>query len=101
MIVFTKYYSMSSYEVSQKETFNLNKGEELTVFVENSGLPISYTVFDADNQIIGTYNANSPYGRVFKVQKDGNISVQFQVGVNSSYMKKMNFTAKFAISKLN
>jgi hypothetical protein len=98
----TKYYSMSSYEVSQKESFNLNKGEELTVFVvQNSGFPISYTVFDADNQVIGTYNANSPYGRVFKAQKDGNISVQFQAGVNSSYMKKMNFTAKFAVSKLN
>ncbi|MGQ0421200.1 hypothetical protein ACT4US_21270, partial [Bacillus sp. HC-Mk] len=26
----TKYYSMSSYEVSQKKSFNLNKGEELT-----------------------------------------------------------------------
>ncbi|AKR39229.1 hypothetical protein P4K49_25010 [Bacillus cereus] len=84
----TKYYSMNSYEVSQKESFNLSKGEELTVF-------------DADNQVIGTYNANSPYGRVFKAQKDGNISVQFQAGVNSSYMKKMNFTAKFAVSKLN
>lgn len=97
----TKYYSMSSYEVSQKETFNLNKGEELTVFVQNSGFPISYTVFDADNQVIGTYNANSPYGRVFKAPKDGNISVQFQAGANSSYMKKMNFTAKFAVSQLN
>ncbi|EJQ04562.1 hypothetical protein IE3_05307 [Bacillus cereus BAG3X2-1] len=96
-----KYYSMSSYEVSQKESFNLKKGEEFTVFVQNSGFPISYTVFDADNQIIGTYNANSPYGRVFKAQKDGNISVQFQTGANSSYMKKMNFTAKFAVSKLN
>ncbi len=64
----TKYYSMSSYEVSQKESFNLNKGEELTVFVQNSGFPIFYTVFDADNQVIGTYNANSPYGRVFKAQ---------------------------------
>jgi hypothetical protein len=97
----TKYYSMNSYDVSQKESFNLSKGEELAVFVQNSGFPISYTVFDADNQVIGTYNANSPYGRVFKVQKDGNISVQFQAGVNSSYMKKMNFTAKFAVSKLN
>ncbi|MCU5668887.1 hypothetical protein AB3U43_03125 (plasmid) [Bacillus cereus] len=97
----TKYYSMNSYEVSQKESFNLSKGGELTVFVQNSGFPISYTVFDADNQVIGTYNANSPYGRVFKAQKDGNISVQFQAGVNSSYMKKMNFTAKFAVSKLN
>ncbi|MBE5106127.1 hypothetical protein IGI01_12715 [Bacillus thuringiensis] len=97
----TKYYSMSSYEVSQKETFNLHKGEELTVFVQNSGFPISYTIFDADNQVIGTYNATSPYGRVFKAQKDGNISVQFQAGANSSYMKKMNFTAKFAVSKLN
>ncbi|PFV83118.1 hypothetical protein COL05_08865 [Bacillus sp. AFS059628] len=97
----TKYYSMSSYEVSQKESFNLNNGEELTVFVQNSGFPISYTVFDADDQVIGTYNANSPYGRVFKAQKDGNISVQFQAGVNSSYMKKMNFTAKFAVSKFN
>lgn len=84
-----------------KESFNLKKGEELTVFVQNSGFPISYTVFDADNQVIGTFNANSPYGRVFKAQKDGNISVQFQVGVNSTYMKKMNFTAKFAVSKLN
>ncbi len=64
----TKYYSMSSYEVSPKKSFNLNKGEELTVFVQNSGFPISYTVFDADNQVIGTYNANSPYGRVFKTQ---------------------------------
>ncbi|QIW22295.1 hypothetical protein [Bacillus thuringiensis] len=91
----TKYYSMSSYEVSQKESFNLNKGEELTVFVTNSGFPISYTVFDADNQILGTYNANSPYGLVFKAQKDGDISVQFQAGANSSFMKKMNFTAKF------
>lgn len=36
-----------------------------------------------------------------KAQKDGNISVQFQAGVNSTYMKKMNFTAKFAVSKLN
>ncbi|MEH7047208.1 hypothetical protein V7055_27975 [Bacillus thuringiensis] len=97
----TKSYSMNSYEVSQKEPFNLSKGEELTVFVQNPGFPISYTVFDADNQVIGTYNANSPYGRVFKAQKDGNISVQFQAGVNSSYMKKMNFTAKFAVSKLN
>ncbi|MDC2863650.1 hypothetical protein [Bacillus sp. BP-3] len=97
----TKYYSLSSYEVSQKESFNLKKGEELTVFVTNSGFPISYTVFDADNQVIGTYNANSPYGRVFKSQKDGNISVQFQAGVNSSFMKKMNFTAKFALSKFN
>lgn len=25
----TKYYSMSSYEVSQKESFNLNKGKSL------------------------------------------------------------------------
>lgn len=81
----TKYYSMSSYEVSQKESFNLKKGDELTVFVQNSGFPISYTVFDADNQVIGTFNANSPYGRVFKAQKDGNISVQFQAGVNSTY----------------
>ncbi|MGG2016362.1 hypothetical protein [Bacillus sp. S10(2024)] len=97
----TKYYSLSSYEVSQKESFNLKKGEELTVFVTNSGFPISYTVFDADNQVIGTYNANSPYGRIFKSQKDGNISVQFQAGVNSSFMKKMNFTAKFALSKFN
>ncbi|MBJ8031831.1 hypothetical protein [Bacillus cereus group sp. N21] len=97
----TKYYSLSSYEVSQKEFFNLKKGEELTVFVNNSGFPISYTVFDADNQVIGTYNANSPYGRVFEAQKDGNISVQFQAGVNSSFMKKMNFTAKFALSKFN
>lgn len=97
----TKYYSLSSYEVSQKESFNLKKGEELTLFVNNSGFPISYTVFDADNQVIGTYNANSPYGRVFKAQKDGNISVQFQAGVNSSFMKKMNFTAKFALSKFN
>ncbi|WP_243526668.1 hypothetical protein [Bacillus pseudomycoides] len=97
----TKYYSLSSYEVSQKESFNLKKGEELTVFVNNSGFPISYTVFDGDNQVIGTYNANSPYGRVFKAQKDGNISVQFQAGVNSSFMKKMNFTAKFALSKFN
>jgi hypothetical protein len=97
----TKYYSMSSYEMSPKETFHLNKVEELTVFVQNSWFPISYTVFNADNQVIGTYNANSPYGRVFKVQKDGNISVQFQAGTNSSYMKKMNFTAKFAVSKLN
>ena len=97
----TKYYSLSSYEVSQKESFNLKKGEELTVFVTNSGFPISYTVFDADNQVIGTYNANSPHGRVFKSQKDGNISVQFQAGVNSSFMKKMNFTAKFALSKFN
>ncbi|WP_410985591.1 hypothetical protein [Bacillus cereus] len=97
----TKYYSLSSYELSQKESFNLKKGEELTVFVTNSGFPISYTVFDADNQVIGTYNANSPYGRVFKAQKDGNISVQFQAGVNSSFMKKMNFTAKFALSKFN
>ncbi|PEA81156.1 hypothetical protein [Bacillus pseudomycoides] len=97
----TKYYSLSSYEVSQKESFNLKKGEDLTVFVNNSGFPISYTVFDADNQVIGTYNANSPYGRVFKAQKDGNISVQFQAGVNSSFMKKMNFTAKFALSKFN
>ncbi|WP_459500577.1 hypothetical protein [Bacillus sp. C1] len=97
----TKYYSLSSYEVSQKESFNLKKGEELTVFVNNSGFPISYTVFDADNQVIGIYNANSPYGRVFKAQKDGNISVQFQAGANSSFMKKMNFTAKFALSKFN
>ncbi|KIV75811.1 hypothetical protein SZ39_1024 [Bacillus mycoides] len=97
----TKYYSMSSYKVSQKESFNLKKGEELTVFVTNSGFPISYTVFDADNQVIGTYNANSPYGRVFKAQKEGNISVQFQAGANSSFMKKMNFTAKFALSKFN
>ncbi|EEM01950.1 MULTISPECIES: hypothetical protein [Bacillus] len=97
----TKYYSLSSYEVSQKESFNLKKGEDLTVFVNNSGFPISYTVFDADNQVIGTYNANSPYGRVFEAQKDGNISVQFQAGVNSSFMKKMNFTAKFALSKFN
>lgn len=97
----TKYYSMSSYEVSQKESFNLKKGEELTVFVTNSGFPISYTVFDADNQVLGTYNANSPYGRIFTAQKDGNISVQFQAGANSSFMKKMNFTAKFALSKLN
>ena len=97
----TKYYSLSSYEVSQKESFYLKKGEELTVFVTNAGFPISYTVFDADNQVIGTYNANSPYGRVFKAQKDGNISVQFQAGVNSSFMKKMNFTAKFALSKFN
>ncbi|RWS40098.1 hypothetical protein EKA14_24380 [Bacillus mycoides] len=50
---------------------------------------------------IGTYNTNSSYGRVFKAQKDGNISVQFQAGANSSYMKKMNFTAKLAVSKLN
>ncbi|PGU13328.1 hypothetical protein COD21_02540 [Bacillus cereus] len=97
----TKYYSMISYEVSQKESFNLNQGEALTVFVQNSGFPISYTVFDADNQVIGTYNANSSYGRIFKAQKDGNISVQFQAGVNSSYMKKINFTAKFSVSKLN
>ncbi|MED1406655.1 hypothetical protein P4U07_28540 [Bacillus mycoides] len=97
----TKYYSMSSYEMSQKESFNLKKGEELTVFVTNSGFPISYTVFNADNQVIGTYNANSPYGRVFKAQKDGDISVQFQAGANSSFMKKMNFTARFALSKFN
>ncbi|ATF14564.1 hypothetical protein ABEZ21_31365 [Brevibacillus porteri] len=95
----TKYYSLSSYEVTQKESFPLKKGEELTIFVNNSGFPISYTVFDADNQAIGTYHANSPYGRVFQAQKDGNISVQFQAGANSSYMKKMNFTAKFALSK--
>ncbi|MES5955085.1 hypothetical protein QCI42_16890 [Bacillus fungorum] len=97
----TKYYSMNSYEFSQKESFSLNKGEELTVFVQNSGFPISYTVFDADDQVIGTYNANPPYGRVFKAQKDGNISVQFQAGVNSSYMNKVNFIAKFALSKFN
>ncbi|KEK20346.1 hypothetical protein [Bacillus gaemokensis] len=97
----TKYYSLSSYEVSQKESFNLKKGEEVTVFVTNLGFPISYTVFDADNQVIGTYNANSSYGRVFKAQKNGNISVQFQAGVNSTYMKKMNFSAKFALSKFN
>ncbi|PGK36806.1 hypothetical protein CN907_17235 [Bacillus anthracis] len=97
----TKYYSMNSYEVSQKELFSLNKGEELTVFVQNSGFSISYTVFDADDRVIGTYNANSPYGRVFKAQKDGNISVQFQAGVNSSYMNKVNFMAKFALSKFN
>ncbi|NTU29416.1 hypothetical protein HPY27_04455 [Brevibacillus sp. HB1.1] len=95
----TKYYSLSSYEVTQKESFPLKKGEELTIFVNNSGFPISYTVFDADNQAIGTYQANSPYGRVFQAQKNGNISVQFQAGANSSYMKKMNFTAKFALSK--
>jgi len=95
----TKYYSLSSYEVTQKEAFPLKKGEELTIFVNNSGFPISYTVFDADNQVIGTYQANSPYGRVFQAQKDGNISVQFQAGANSSYMKKMNFAAKFALSK--
>nr|WP_017153256.1 MULTISPECIES: hypothetical protein [Bacillus] len=95
----TKSYSLSSYEVSQKESFNLKKGEELTVFVYNSGFPISYTVYDADNQVIGTYNANSPYGRVFKAQKDGEISVQFQAGVNSSYVKKMSFTSKFTLSK--
>ncbi|MFI8712824.1 hypothetical protein [Brevibacillus brevis] len=97
----TKYYSLSSNEVTQKESFSLKKGEELTIFVNNSGFPISYTVFDADNQVIGTYQANSPYGRVFQAEKDGNISVQFQAGTNSSYMKKMNFTAKFAISKLH
>ncbi|PIE93654.1 hypothetical protein [Bacillus fungorum] len=97
----TKYYSMNSYEVSQKELFSLNKGEELTVFVQNSGFSISYTVFDADDRVIGTYNANSPYGRAFKAQKDGNISVQFQAGVNSSYMNKVNFMAKFALSKFN
>ncbi|KFM95727.1 hypothetical protein D0U04_28145 [Bacillus clarus] len=97
----TKYYSLSSYEVSQKESFNLKKGEEVMVFVTNSGFPISYTVFDADNQVIGTYSANSAYGRVFKAQKDGNISVQFQAGVNSTFMKKMNFSAKFALSKFN
>ncbi|MCM3145737.1 hypothetical protein [Brevibacillus sp. MER 51] len=95
----TKYYSLSSYEVTQKESFLLKKGEELTIFVNNSGFPISYTVFDADNQVIGTYPANSPYGRVFQAEKDGNISVQFQAGANSSYMKKMNFTAKFSLSK--
>ncbi|MBY0088456.1 hypothetical protein [Brevibacillus brevis] len=97
----TKYYSLSSYEVTQKEAFLLKKGEELTIFVNNSGFPISYTVFDADNQVIGTYPANSPYGRVFQAEKDGNISVQFQAGANSSYMKKMNFTAKFSISKFH
>ncbi|MFF2529138.1 hypothetical protein ACFVS2_09520 [Brevibacillus sp. NPDC058079] len=97
----TKYYSLSSYEVTQKESFSLKKGEELTIFVTNSGFPISYTVFDADNQVIGTYPTNSPYGRVFQAEKDGNISVQFQAGANSSYMKKMNFTAKFAISKFH
>ncbi|GEC89136.1 hypothetical protein DES34_111122 [Brevibacillus brevis] len=97
----TKYYSLSSYEVTQKESFPLKKGEELTIFVNNSGFPISYTVFNADNQVIGTYQANSPYGRVFQAEKDGNISVQFQAGANSSYMKKMNFTAKFALSKFH
>ncbi len=53
----------------KKNHLILKKGEELTVFVQNSGFPISYTVFDADNQVIGTFNANSPYGRVFKAQK--------------------------------
>ncbi len=85
----------------KKNHLILIKGKSLQSLYKNSGFPISYTVFDADNQVIGTYNANSPYGRVFKAQKDGNISVQFQAGVNSSYMKKMNFTAKFAVSKLN
>ncbi|QOS99906.1 hypothetical protein JNUCC42_03870 [Brevibacterium sp. JNUCC-42] len=94
-----KYYSLSSNEVTQKESFYLKKGEELSVIVNNSGYPITYTVYDADNKVIGTYDTYSNYGRIFKAAKDGNISVQFKSGVNSSFTKKMSFTAKFSFYK--
>ncbi|MBM7110496.1 F0F1 ATP synthase subunit alpha [Brevibacillus laterosporus] len=94
-----KYYSLSSYEVTPKESFYLKKGEELSVTVTNSGYPITYTVYDADNKVIGTYDTYAKYGRIFKATKDGNISVQFQAGVNSSFTKKMSFTAKFSLYK--
>ncbi|MFB6367541.1 hypothetical protein ACFCP7_26555 [Paenibacillus elgii] len=93
-----KYYSLTSYEESEKEAFVLNQGEELTVFVYNSGFPITYTVYDADGQALGTYNTYTPYGRIFTAQKNGPLYVQFKAGTNSSFMKKMNFSAKFSIS---
>lgn len=93
-----KYYSLTSYEETEKEAFVLKKGEELTVFVYNSGFPITYTVYDADGQSLGTYNTNTPYGRIFTAPKNGPLYVQFKAGANSSFVKKMNFSAKFAIS---
>ncbi|GMX62875.1 MULTISPECIES: hypothetical protein [Paenibacillus] len=93
-----KYYSLTSYEETEKEAFVLNQGEELTVFVYNSGFPITYTVYDADGQALGTYNTNTPYGRIFTAQKNGPLYVQFKAGANSSFVKKMNFSAKFSIS---
>lgn len=93
-----KYYSLASYEETEKEAFVLNQGEELTVFVYNSGFPITYTVYDADGQALGTYNTNTPYGRIFTAQKNGPMYVQFKAGANSSFVKKMNFSAKFSIS---
>nr|WP_088832109.1 hypothetical protein [Paenibacillus tyrfis] len=92
-----KYYSLTSYEETEKEAFVLKKGEELTVFVYNSGFPITYTVYDADGQALGTYNTNTPYGRIFTAQKNGPLYVQFKAGANSSFVKKMNFSAKFSI----
>ncbi|KPV58593.1 hypothetical protein QJ48_15715 [Paenibacillus sp. A3] len=93
-----KYYSLTSYEETEKEAFVLNQGEELTVFVYNSGFPITYTVYDADGQALGTYNTNTPYGRIFTAHKNGPLYVQFKAGANSSFVKKMNFSAKFSIS---
>ncbi|MCP1308724.1 hypothetical protein [Paenibacillus tyrfis] len=93
-----KYYSLASYEETEKEAFVLSQGEELTVFVYNSGFPITYTVYDADGQALGTYNTNTPYGRIFTAQKNGPLYVQFKAGANSSFVKKMNFSAKFSIS---
>lgn len=93
-----KYYSLVSYEETEKEAFVLNQGEELTVTVYNSGFPITYTVYDADGQSLGTYNTYTPYGRIFTAQKNGPMYVQFKAGANSSFVKKMNFSAKFSIS---
>nr|WP_127485154.1 hypothetical protein [Paenibacillus ehimensis] len=93
-----KYYSLASYEETEKEAFVLNQGEELTVTVYNSGFPITYTVYDADGQSLGTYSSYTPYGRIFAAQKNGPMYVQFKAGANSSFVKKMNFSAKFSIS---
>ncbi|QHZ53594.1 hypothetical protein [Paenibacillus larvae] len=92
-----KHYSLRSYEVTPKESFYLKKGEELGVLL-STGYPITYTVYDADNRVIDTYNAAN-FGRIFKAEKDGNISVQFQAGVNSSFVKTMSFAAKFTLYK--
>lgn len=93
-----KYYSLVSYEETEREAFVLNQGEELTVTVYNSGFPITYTVYDVDGQSLGTYHTYTPYGRIFTAHKNGPMYVQFKAGANSSFVKKMNFSAKFSIA---
>lgn len=92
-----KHYALRAYESTSKESFYLKKGEELGVHL-STGYSITYTVYDADNRVIGTYGPAN-FGRVFKAEKDGNISVQFHADANSSYVKVMNFSVKYTLYK--